>query len=248
MNSKSGALTLDGGNYSLTEKNTSATSKKPRNASTLMETKMKKDERSKFITETMESIRNGRSSILMNPRRLKLRERVENSVLKSTEHSTLSLDYQCTELLNVTEPTTFGLRDIERMLLHNSSSSTMSPRLSDHNNGRTMPWKSNQTEDHPTSDLHQASLQDGGRCSECKEHTLLTIKERSWTFQVPKILKTETSKSGKRTLILVNNGMSSMLMNTQRSQRRENSMNSSVSMLIETSTLCRTCLTIDTSI
>ena len=178
---KFGAPTKIGIKFSSSRMSTSSILK-TRNLLMSSKQKMKKVKESKFMAKTMELTRDGRFCMLMNKRRLQLKVKVKNSVLKSIEHSTSSPDYQCTELLNVKEPTTFGLRDIERMLLHNSSTSTMSPRLSDHNNGRTMPWQSNPMVIQPTSDLHQVSIQDGGRCSECKTHTLLTRKERSWIF------------------------------------------------------------------
>jgi hypothetical protein len=51
------------------------------------------------------------------------------------------------------------------------------------------------------------------------------------------MLKTETSLSGTDIRDSTNNGTSSMLMNTQRNQRRENSTRTSVSMLKDHSTL-----------
>ena len=49
--------------------------------------------------------------------------------------------------------------------------------------------------------------------------------------------KTETSLLGTDIRVLTNNGISFMKMNTQQNQRRVNSTKTSVSTLIETSTL-----------
>jgi hypothetical protein len=58
-------------------------------------------------------------------------------------------------------------------------------------------------------------------------------KERSLMFTEELILKTETSLYGTNITESTSNGMSFMLMNTQRNQRRENSMKNSDSMLKE---------------
>jgi hypothetical protein len=62
------------------------------------------------------------------------------------------------------------------------------------------------------------------------------------------MLKTETSLSGTDIRDSTNNGTSSMLMNTQRSQRKENLTNNSASMLKDHSILSHNFQKTDTSI
>jgi hypothetical protein len=61
---------------------------------------------------------------------------------------------------------TCGSRDGETMQKDNSSGSTKSPRLSEINNGRTMPWRSKAMVAVATLELLLVSLQDGGNYSD----------------------------------------------------------------------------------
>jgi hypothetical protein len=125
------------------------------------------------FSETMEvQIRDGMYFILTKQRKDQLRDLMLISDYTSTDHSILSQDFHSTELLNATVLTTSGSEDGERMSLHNNSTSTKHQRLSDLNNGRTTPWKSNPTVDQPIFVSHQVSHQDGGKCSNGKHHTL----------------------------------------------------------------------------
>jgi len=54
---------------------------------------MLKEAKSLSTNDMMEPTRDGRFSILIKPRRLLPRDKVKNSVCKSTDHSTSFLDY-----------------------------------------------------------------------------------------------------------------------------------------------------------
>ena len=131
--------------------NTSSTGKTT-NALMSMVEKMRKADKSLPGVDTMETTRDGKFCILTKQRKFHLKDSMKNSDSMSTDHSILFQDYQCTELLNAMEPTISGSGGGERTLQHNNTSSIQSPRPSDHNNGRTMPWKSNQMVDQPTSE------------------------------------------------------------------------------------------------
>jgi hypothetical protein len=85
-----------------------------------------------------------------------------------------------------------------------------------------MPWIFNPMVDHLTSESHQVSTPDGGRCSDMST-TLLSsmIMERLWTCRKMLTWKTEMLKYKTFMENSTNNGMSSMLTNYQQSQRRE---------------------------
>ena len=114
-----------------------------------------------------------------------------NSDSISIDHSTLFLNCQCIELLNVSEPTIFLLRDIEKELLANNSTLMVYLELLDLNNGRIMPWKFNQMVDQQTSDSHLVSTLDGGNCSEKMEHLSSMKKEKWWMLQEVLIMRTK---------------------------------------------------------
>jgi hypothetical protein len=76
------------------------------------------------------------------------------------------------------EPTTWHLTDMSREETTNNGHSTVLTRPSDQTTGRTMPSKSNPTEDQPTSELLQQSTQDGGNSSDMKEDSSSTRKTR----------------------------------------------------------------------
>ena len=101
----------------------------------------------KSITVTT---RNGTLSILMKTRVIKPRVLTRTSVSTAADHSTLSQDFQCTELFNLMEPTMLLLTDMSKEETINNGSSTAKTRPSDQTTGRTTPWKSNPMVDHPT--------------------------------------------------------------------------------------------------
>jgi hypothetical protein len=96
-----------------------------------------------FFTRDMEiETRNGKSNILTQSVRRTTRDLTKTLVSIQTDHSTSDQDFQCKELWNVSEPTTWYSRDGERMLQPSNSSSTQFQRPLDPNNGKTMVWKS----------------------------------------------------------------------------------------------------------
>jgi hypothetical protein len=192
--------------------------------------------------------RDGRSSIKILLIRLQPKVLIKNLDSKSTDHSTLFQTCQCTELLNVLELTTWLLRDTPREDLDNNSTSMEFQELSDLNNGRTMPWKSNPMVEAPTLDSPLASILDGGNSSKRKVHSLSMREERFWMSQVDLMMKTETFKSSTNTERSTNNGKLSMLINTQTSQSRESLTQISVCMLRETSMLYQNLRATDISI
>jgi len=134
-------------------------------------------------------------------------------------------------------PTTWSSRDTPREDLHSNSTSMKRPRPSDHNNGRTTLLQSNPMEDQTTLDAYQPSPQDGGNSSDMTD-LLSEMKEtRSSKSKEKLTVRTRMSKSTLRMVEHTNNGTSSMLMSIQRSQRRVNSMKTSVSMSKEISIL-----------
>jgi hypothetical protein len=113
--------------------------------------------------------------------------------------------------------------------------------------GRTIASKFQAMELITTLRSHLVSTQDGGNSSETEEmDSLSTREERLLMSQEVKILKEDTSLLTPSMESLTNNGTLSMKMNTLKSQRRENLTRSSVSMLIEISTLSHSCQTTDT--
>jgi hypothetical protein len=96
-----------------------------------------------------------------------------------------------------------------------------------------------------TSELKPTAHQDGGNSGDTKVLTLSMKEERSLTSLDPKMRRTEISSPGTNILDLTNNGTSFMLMNIQKSQRRENSIKTLVSMLRDHSTLSHNFLQTD---
>jgi hypothetical protein len=148
MTCKSGALTKDGSRFSHMLVSNSSTSK-TRKFLMSVETKTLKDNQSKSMATTAEQTRDGRSFTLTQ-QRLKLREfpKLQDSELMF--HSSLFLNYQWGELLNVLEPTMWYSRDTQKEENPRSLSSMKQIRPSDLTNGRTMPWKFNPTVVHQT--------------------------------------------------------------------------------------------------
>jgi hypothetical protein len=127
--------------------------------------------------------------------------------------------------------------DGERMSLHNNSTLIKPARPSDLNNGRTMLWKSNPTEDQPMLDSPVQLTQDIGNCSNSKLHSSSMNVERSSISMVTLMLRTETLKFITSTVESTSNGTSSMLMNIQMNQSRVSSTKNSVSTFREISSL-----------
>jgi hypothetical protein len=124
---------------------TSATSK-TRNALMLLEAKTRKVKQSKSMVEQTTPTKDGRSSIKTKLKRFQPRDSTRSSDSRSTDHSTLFQIWESTELLNVSEPTTWSSRDTPRVDWVNNSISTVSQEPSDPSNGRTMLLKSNPME------------------------------------------------------------------------------------------------------
>jgi hypothetical protein len=142
------------------------------------EERMLKDKQLLSGTSMVEPTRDGRLSILTPIRDHKPRDSTRNSVSIVTDHSTWFQDFHSTELSKHMEPTTLLKTDGLREETTNNGHSTALIRQSDLTTGRTMLWKSNQTEDHPTLDALLPSTQDGGNSGDTKEDILSTRKER----------------------------------------------------------------------
>jgi len=180
---------------------------------------------------TMEETRNGKLSMLIKLKRLKLRESMKNSASISIDHSTSDQECQWRELSLCTAITGSTWEDGLQVTrpIHNGDS-MREPRPSSTSTGRTTSWKSTETEDIHTSDQQLQSTQDGGNCSELRELTLEPLR-RMWTststFKVLLILKEDTSNAMKpRTEESINNGISSTLINGRVNQLRDNSTKS----------------------
>jgi hypothetical protein len=143
------------------------------------EERIKKDNQLSFGVNMEATTRDGMLSILTPIRDHKRRDLIKNSDSFAINHSTLSQNSQCTELLKPMEPTTLLSTDMSREETTNNGHSTVLIRPSDPTTGRTMLWKSNPTVDHPISDAHPQSTQDGGNSSKLTVITLSTRKERS---------------------------------------------------------------------
>ena len=148
---KSGAPTLDGSNYSSMSprKNNSSTGQMAKHLMSMVE-RMKKEDKLSFGASIMELTRDGEYFILTKLKKFNPRDLTKTSDGTLTDHSTSNPDSQCTELLNALELTTLSLRDGERTLHHNNSSSMELTRPSDPTTGRIMLWKSKVMEDQAT--------------------------------------------------------------------------------------------------
>ena len=141
-------------------------------ALTFQAERMLKDKLLLFGRDTMVRTKDGELSILMILKDHKRRDLTKNQDSTVTDHSTWFQDFHFTELLNLMELTTLLSTDMSREETTNNGSSTALTRPSDPTTGRTMPLKSNPTEDQPTSEPLPLSTQDGGNCSEFKDHSL----------------------------------------------------------------------------
>ena len=140
-NSKSGARTQAGGNYSDSKVGSSQTCGI---IEFLMSIKVKTQSINKLSStrDTVERTRNGQFNIWTQSRRFRLRDSLVTSVSMPTDHSTSDQDSQCKEWWSLSEPTILFWRDGERMSLLSNSSLIQLLRPLDLNNGRTTPWKS----------------------------------------------------------------------------------------------------------
>jgi len=84
---------VDGGKSSHMKMSTSSTGR-ARNALMLQETRTLKELQFKYGTDTTVTIKDGKFSILTKQRRLQLKDSVKNTDSISTDHSTLSQDFQ----------------------------------------------------------------------------------------------------------------------------------------------------------
>jgi len=91
-----------------------------------------------------------------------------------------------------------------------------------------------------TSSFHQPT-QDGGNSSDTRMPTLSTKKERLWMSKATMTVRTEMSSCGTDITVSTNNGISYILMLCQLSQRRVNSIKTSVCMLRDHSMLSLNC-------
>jgi hypothetical protein len=123
-----------------------------------------------------------------------------------------------------------------------------SPKLSETTIGRTIALISKAMVTATTSELLLVSTPDGGNCSDIKMDLLLMIKERFLMSTVELMLKTETLLFMPNMERSIKDGKSSMLMNIQTSQQRDNSTKSSVFTLREISILYHSSHHIDTLI
>jgi hypothetical protein len=127
--------------------------------------------------------------------------------------------------------------DITLQELDNRPGSSMEPpRLSNLNTTDPTHFLFQIEEETANSELKELT-QDGGKCSESEELKSKTNMERLWMFKVVPIVRTETLLFGTNMAKSTNNGMLYTLTNGRESQRRANSIKSTVSMLTEHSTL-----------
>jgi hypothetical protein len=117
------------------------------NALMLLEQKMLKEPLLLSGTDTTEPTKDGRFFMLTKHQRIQPRDSTKNSVSISTDHSTWSQDFQCTELPKLLEPAMLLSRDTSREELLRPGSSTTRTRPSEATTGRTIAWKSNPTVD-----------------------------------------------------------------------------------------------------
>jgi len=187
------------------------------------------------------------SSISTRPSQFQPVDSILTSDGTLTDHSTWSQECQWRESLKLLVLTTWSSRDSPRVEWHNNSSMMESQRQSDHNNGRTIALKSNQMEDPAMSEWLQLSTQDGGNYSEQRALSSSMTTARSLMSKEESMLRTEMSWSTRSTVRLTNNGISSTLMNGQKSLKRESWTKISDSMSWDHSILFQLCQHTSTS-
>lgn len=231
---KSGAPTQDGGRSSSTQVSISVTFNSQTNALMYLVVKIMKHNQSLSTTDTTVQTKDGRLSI-PTKQQFRARDLTRTSVSISTDHSTLSQDYQLTELLNTEVDITCGLSNGSWTKDHNNGYLTR-PGLSNQLPIRDIAWAFRAKEEAILSEL-RVQTQDGGRCSDITMETLSTRKERSLMFTVDLTWKTDKSLCGTSTMVSTNNGTSSMLMNKSQSQRRVKWVQNGASLSRDHSTL-----------
>jgi hypothetical protein len=200
---------------------------------TSLETKIMKLNQLLFTSCIMETTRNGMSSILMRLSQSQLRASTKNLASISTDHSTWYQECHSRELLLCTETIGSTLEDGPRLMPNILNGDSMrNLRQYSTCTGRTMSWKFTPTVDIHTLEPLQPKTQDGGRCSTTKMDTLSIKRVRSSMFKEQLILKEDIFNAMRITMVrFINNGTLSTLMNMQKSQPRDNSTRTSVSML-----------------
>jgi hypothetical protein len=140
--------------------------------------KMKKDKLLVLLETLVNPTKSGLFSILIRQEKLRQRDLTKSLDSISTDHSISSLNFHSTELLRCSEELTWSSRDGETMLDNNNSSLMKKPRPSETTTGRTTASISKTMVTVTTLELHPASTQDGGRCSDIRITSLPTRKER----------------------------------------------------------------------
>jgi len=123
------------------KENTSSTGRLERHLMS-QEERMLKDKLFGSGANMVELTRDGRSSTRTNLRTSLRKELMKNSDSTSTDHSTLSQDFQCIELLKLKETTTSLSTDGLRTELLNNGGSIQYLRPLEAITGRTTAWKS----------------------------------------------------------------------------------------------------------
>jgi hypothetical protein len=125
-----------------------------------------KDNKFRFIVAKVEPTKDGKFSISTRRERLRQRDSMKNLDSTSIDHSISFQSFHSTELLRCLVEPTWSSRDGERIPDNNNSSSMRSPRLSETTTGRTTALIFKAMVAQTISELHLASTQDGGRCSD----------------------------------------------------------------------------------
>ena len=137
-----------------------------------VETRILKDNQLLYTKDTMEPIRDRRSSTLIKLIRKPQKESTKNLDGTSIDHSSLSQECHSTELLKHMETTMSTSEDMSRTKTNKCGSSMALIRQSETITGRTMPWLSNPMEEDNTSRSQAESTQDGGNYGKMNLHSL----------------------------------------------------------------------------
>lgn len=233
---KSGVPIQDGGNYSDMKEDSSLTCGIIE-SSMFTNQRMLKPKRSLSKRDKVVRTNDGRFNILTKLPQCNQREWLVTSVSMPTDLSTSDQDSQWRELWSALVPIILLLEDGEITLRPSNGISIQSPRQLDLNNGRIVPLKFKAMVEVQIWELLLLSIQDGGRCLECKELSSQMNVARLLMFKEELIQKIETLLFTINTEKSTNNGTLSMLMNGRENQQRVNWMKISVFMLRETSML-----------
>jgi uncharacterized membrane protein YdfJ with MMPL/SSD domain len=156
---KFGAPTLNGGKSSslnqlvrmMVTSQSKTTRETIRELLMLMDQLMKKLDQLRQRSLQSNRTKDGKLSMLTSTR-LKPKDYIKNSVSTSTDHSTLSQDFHCTELPKLLEQAMSSSEDMSKVELPSNSSLMVSLRPSSLNSGRTIVLKSNPMVDMRTSE------------------------------------------------------------------------------------------------